>query len=81
MKLFARRLAAKVPPGLAPSENWKSPRLTRPDLLDGAAGTSHTHSTRQILQRNRGAFLAKNGTDTWRYQQKVFYNGGQYDHE
>ena len=40
-----------------------------------------THSTRQILQRNRGAFLAKNGTDTWRYQQKCFYNGGQYDHE
>jgi hypothetical protein len=40
--------------------------------LDGAAVASHTHSTRQILQRNRGAFLAKNGTDTWRYQQKFF---------
>ena len=34
---------------------------------DSAAVASHTHSTRHILQSNRGAILAKNGKDSSRY--------------
>jgi len=31
-----------------------------------------TRLTRQILQRNRGAFLTKNGVESWRYSARLF---------
>ena len=42
---------------------------------------NHHFPGRQILQRNRGAFLTKNRVESWRYPAQLFafYNGGQYD--